>query len=142
MHRLARAAHSNPIGDNLTELDNLTVIGDPDRLVQCIGNLIGNAAKYSPPQAPITLQVNTTPLHVVISVQDQGQGIPTNQLERIFERFTRAEGVALPKGQSSSGLGLSIVKMLIEAMGGTVSVESTVGEGSAFNLKLPLADQP
>ncbi len=140
--RLARAAHSNPISDNLTVIDNLTVVGDPDRLVQCIGNLIGNAAKYSKKNTPIALEVSTTTKHVSVTVKDQGQGIPSNQLERIFERFTRAEGVILPYRQSSSGLGLSIVKMLIEAMGGTVSVKSTVGEGSAFSLKLPLADQP
>ena len=139
--RLARAAHSNPINDNLTEIADLTVIGDSDRLVQCIGNLIGNAAKYSKINKPIALEVSATTKHVSITVQDQGQGIPSNQLERIFERFTRAEGVTLPFRQSSSGLGLSIVKMLIEAMGGTVTVKSTVGEGSAFSLHLPLENQ-
>lgn len=140
--RLARAAHTNTISDNVADLEALTVIGDPDRLVQCIGNLIGNAAKYSPDQAPIALEVSTTPQHVSITVRDQGQGIPSDQQERIFERFIRAEGVALPQGQSSSGLGLSIVKMLIEAMGGSVSVRSKVGQGSAFSLQLPLADHP
>ena len=140
--RLAQAAHSNPIHNNFTEIDNLTVIGDPDRLVQCIDNLIGNAAKYSPKNTPIALEVSTTTEHVSVTVKDQGQGIPSNQLERIFERFTRAEGVILPYRQSSSGLGLSIVKMLIEAMGGTVSVQSTVGQGSRFSLRLPVADQP
>ena len=135
--RLARAAHTNPISDNLANIAAITVIGDSDRLVQCIGNLIGNAAKYSSTKTPITLQVSTTPEHVTVTVRDQGQGIPSSQLERIFERFTRAEGVALPYRQSSSGLGLSIVKMLIEAMGGSVHVESTVGEGSAFSLQLP-----
>ena len=140
--RLARAAHSNPISDNLSGLKATTVVGDSDRLVQCIGNLIGNAAKYSKTKTPIAVQVTCTAAQVSITVRDQGQGIPNNQLERIFERFTRAEGVSLPYRQSSSGLGLSIVKMLIEAMGGTVSVESTVGEGSAFSLHLPLAPQP
>lgn len=140
--RLARAAHSNPINDNLMEINTTTVIVDSDRLVQCVGNLIGNAAKYSKTKSPIALQVSCSTDHVSITVRDQGQGIPNNQLERIFERFTRAEGVRLPYRQSSSGIGLSIVKMLIEAMGGTVRVESTVGEGSAFTLSLPLEPQP
>lgn len=143
--RLARAAHRNPIHDDLAAVPNLAdleVVGDPDRLVQCIGNLIGNAAKYSPSDQPVALEVNHQGTAVEISVIDQGPGIPADQLERIFERFTRAEGVALPKGESSSGLGLSIVTMLMQAMGGSVSVSSTVGQGSRFSLRLPVADQP
>jgi len=143
--RLARAAHRNPIHDDLAAVPNLAdleVVGDPDRLVQCIGNLIGNAAKYSPPDQPVALEVNHQGTAVEISVIDQGPGIPADQLERIFERFTRAEGVALPKGESSSGLGLSIVTMLMQAMGGSVSVSSTMGQGSRFSLRLPVADQP
>ena len=139
--RLARAAHTNPIRDNLKGLPALEVIGDPDRLVQCISNLIGNAVKYSAPDSPISLEVRPNPKTVRLIVEDQGQGIPADQLERIFERFTRAEGVSIPKGQSSSGLGLSIVQMLMEAMGGTVTVRSTVGEGSQFSLELPLITQ-
>ena len=136
-----RQAHTNPIRDNLKGLPALEVIGDPDRLVQCISNLIGNAVKYSAPDSPISLEVRPNPKTVRLIVEDQGQGIPADQLERIFERFTRAEGVSIPKGQSSSGLGLSIVQMLMEAMGGTVTVRSTVGEGSQFSLELPLITQ-
>ena len=139
--KLANAAYDNPITDNLRELPYLEVVGDPDRLVQCIGNLIGNAVKYSGKGSPIDLQVSSDDSKVTVSVSDRGQGIPTDQLDNIFERFTRAKGVVLPSGESSTGLGLSIVKMLMEAMGGTVSVCSTVGEGSIFSLQLPLLGQ-
>ncbi|WP_413430354.1 sensor histidine kinase [Synechococcus sp. Cu2B8-bc1011] len=140
--KLAKAAYGNPITDNLKELPYLEVVGDPDRLVQCIGNLIGNAVKYSEKGSPIDLHVSSDDSKVTVCVSDHGQGIPADQLDTIFERFTRAEGVVLPKGESSTGLGLSIVKMLMEAMGGTVSVRSTVDEGSLFSLQLPLSDQP
>lgn len=139
--KLALAAYTNPISNNLHELPYLEVVGDPDRLVQCIGNLIGNAKKYSTDGSPIDVSVTYDEQNVFISVIDQGQGIPSDQLERIFKRFTRAEGVTLPKGQSSTGLGLSIVKMLVEAMGGSVSVSSTSGLGSSFSIRLPLASQ-
>lgn len=139
--QLAQAAYKNPFRDNISELPYLEVVGDSDRLVQCISNLIGNAVKYSTEDSPIELKVNHGDGQVTINVIDQGQGIPADQLERIFQRFVRAEGVALPKGQSSTGLGLSIVKMLMEAMGGSVSVQSKLEEGSCFNIHLPLINQ-
>jgi signal transduction histidine kinase len=141
--KLAKAAYDNPITNNLKELPYMEVVGDPDRLVQCIGNLIGNAVKYSEKGSPIDLRVSSDDSKVTVCVSDHGQGIPADQLDNIFERFTRAEGVVLPKGESSTGLGLSIVKMLMEAMGGTINVRSIVGEGSFFSLQLPLSsDQP
>ena len=76
---------------------------------------------------------------VVISVVDQGQGIPLDQQELIFERFRRAEGVSLRSGQTSSGLGLSIVKMLVVCMGGRIAVRSLPPEGSRFTITLPVA---
>lgn len=141
--KLAKAAYDNPITNNLKELPYMEVVGDPDRLVQCIGNLIGNAVKYSEKGSPIDLRVSSDDSKVTVCVSDHGQGIPADQLDNIFERFTRAEGVVLPKGESSTGLGLSIVKMLMEAMGGTINVRSIVGEGSFFSLQLPLSsDRP
>tara|TARA_B100001059_G_C17818111_1_gene576537 strand:+ start:569 stop:1999 length:1431 start_codon:yes stop_codon:yes gene_type:complete len=136
--KLAQAAYSNPISNNIDDLPCLEARGDSDRLIQCIGNLIGNAVKYSDDDAPIDLYVTYDDLQVVISIVDRGQGIPDDQQERIFERFTHAEGVVLPPGQSSTGLGLSIVKMLVERMGGSIKISSKVGEGSSFSLHLPL----
>ena len=138
--RIARAAYTNPIRCKTNEIPYLEAKGDPDRLVQCIENLIGNAVKYSEEGASIDIEVNYGDDDVEISVIDHGPGIASDQFERIFERFKRGEGVALVKGQSSTGLGLSIVKMLMEAMGGKVDLNSKLGEGSSFNLRLPLAN--
>ena len=121
----------------MDDLPYLEARGDSDRLIQCIGNLIGNAVKYSDDDAPIDVRDVYDDSQIAISVIDHGQGIPDDQQERIFQRFTRAEGVQLPKGQSSTGLGLSIVKMLMERMGGSISVSSKSGEGSRFSLYLP-----
>jgi len=98
--------------------------------------------KYSPENSEISLVVRRQPDGVEVSVHDQGQGIAEDQLGLIFERFQRAAGVVLRRGESSSGLGLSIVKMLVQGMGGTISVTSTVGEGSCFTICLPLAQPP
>ena len=114
----------------------MEAIGDHDRLVQCLENLIGNAVKYSEPDRPIALDLQVDNLEVAVTVVDQGQGIANDQLERIFERFQRAEGVTLRQGQSSSGLGLSIVKMLVDGMGGSIAVHSVPGEGSRFTIRL------
>ena len=119
---------------------NIWAIGDPDRLAQCLQNLIGNAAKYSENNSSIQIDLDQDEDHVVISVIDHGQGIPDDQHEIIFERFQRAEGVALRRGDSSSGLGLSIVKMLMEGMGGSVGVKSRIGVGSRFVLTLQRAE--
>ena len=137
--KLARAAFDNPIADGLGDSSELQAIGDPDRLVQCLENLIGNAVKYSEPGSPIDLEVETKGSEVAISVVDQGQGIPLDQQELIFERFRRAEGVSLRSGQTSSGLGLSIVKMLVVGMGGRIAVRSLPSEGSRFTITLPVA---
>lgn len=134
--KLARAAFDNPISDSLADGVELQAIGDSDRLVQCLENLFGNAVKYSDPGSPIHLQLESTTDQVAISVVDQGQGIPADQQEVIFERFRRAEGVALRSGQTSSGLGLSIVKMLVVGMGGSIAVDSLPSEGSRFTITL------
>ena len=140
--RLAREAYANPLDAEFESTESLWVVGDADRMVQCLGNLIGNAVKYSPENSEIRLLVRRQPDGVEVSVRDQGQGIAEDQLGLIFERFQRAAGVVLRRGESSSGLGLSIVKMLVQGMGGTISVTSTVGEGSCFTICLPLAQAP
>lgn len=139
--RLARAAFSNPMDDSLQCAAELEAIGDPDRLVQCLENLIGNAVKYSEPEAPIRLELEVEDGYVVVTVVDHGQGIPSDQQERIFERFQRADGVTLRRGQTSSGLGLSIVKMLVEGMGGSLRVQSELGVGSRFSIVLDMVQK-
>jgi signal transduction histidine kinase len=108
--------------------------------VQCLENLIGNAVKYSEAESPIALELKIESQSIDVSIVDSGQGIPEDQKDLIFERFKRADGVVLRKGQTSSGLGLSIVKMLVDAMGGEILLSSEMGVGSTFTIKLPRAD--
>ena len=85
--KLAKAAYSNPIATNFHYLPFLEARGDSDRLIQCIGNLIGNAVKYSDDDASIDLRVVYDDSQIAISVIDHGQGIPDDQQDRIFQRL-------------------------------------------------------
>ncbi len=111
------------------------VKADRNRLKQIILNLIDNAIKYSEPEKPITLKVNSQDKEVYISVCDQGQGIPLQHQIRIFERFYRVDEARTRAG--GTGLGLSIVKTLVEGMAGRVTLISQPGKGSIFTVILP-----
>jgi PAS domain S-box-containing protein len=117
------------------------VMGDPDRLEEVVLNLVDNAIKYSPDGGPITLQLGTVNGAVQLSVSDAGMGIPTNEIERVFEKFHRVDG-ADDQAVYGHGLGLYISKKLVEAHGGDIQVESQVGLGTKFRVRLPInADQ-
>ena len=113
-------------------------------LEQAVLNLIDNAIKYSGTERPIHVQAaaeaipGQAGLSLVISIRDEGNGIPAEHLPRLFERFYRVD-----KGRSrqvgGTGLGLSIVKHIVQAHGGTIAVVSERGQGSTFTMKLPLA---
>jgi signal transduction histidine kinase len=111
---------------------------DPDRLVQVITNLVGNAIKYSPAGGEIFVrsQVENNLAHV--SIQDQGIGIPSYALEQIFTPYYRVEAES-SRYITGTGLGLSIVRQIIEMHSGAVWVESTHGQGSTFHFTLPLS---
>ncbi len=111
-----------------------TVYCDRERVLQIFSNLLGNAIRFSPPRAPLVIRVEPLEREVCFSVVDQGPGIPAEQQERIFDRFWRA---SRKEGGGAAGLGLSIVKSLVEAQGGRVGVESIQGEGSRFFFTLP-----
>ena len=112
------------------------VIGnwDRDRLGQILDNLLSNAVKYSPDGGEIVIAAETIGTAVRLSVTDHGPGIPEETLPHLFERFYRADHVGSAPGL---GLGLYITRMLVEAHGGKIWVESTVGEGSTFFVTLP-----
>ena len=110
------------------------VIIDPNLMKQAIGNLLSNAAKYSPELSRITLTLVYEPEQVQIRVQDEGIGIPEEDLEDLFDLFHRGRNAAHIPG---TGVGLAIVKQVIEAHGGTVEVETTLQQGSTFTLVLP-----
>ncbi len=112
---------------------------DEVRVGEVITNLIANAAAYSDPGTKITLEARRLPGEIVISVSDEGIGIPEEHLEKVFDRFYRLEsGVARRRG--GTGLGLAICKGIVEQHGGRIWAESTVGKGSKFSFSLPIME--
>jgi signal transduction histidine kinase len=116
----------------------LTVLADGDKMRQVLLNLLANALKFTPANGIISVDIEATDRDAVISVSDTGIGIPSDQLDRIFEPFVQAKR-ALHATDQGVGLGLAISRQLARAMNGDLTVKSTVGEGSTFTLKLPLA---
>jgi two-component system, OmpR family, sensor histidine kinase BaeS len=134
-------AQTEAAGQSLTEqvepgLPPINV--EPDRIRQILVNLLTNAHEYTPEGASIGVTARTVGAEVEISVSDDGPGIPPDQLERIFERFTRGDA-GLTQRVGGTGLGLAISKSLVELHGGSIRAESTVGEGSTFHVRLPIA---
>jgi PAS domain S-box-containing protein len=113
------------------------VPADPERIAQVVTNLVGNAVRYSPEGAPVTVSTERLPAEVEIKVVDRGIGIPAEDLETIFQRYQRSR-TGLVRGVSGTGLGLSIVREIVGLHGGTVWAESREGEGSTFCVRLPL----
>jgi PAS domain S-box-containing protein len=113
------------------------LIGDQDRLGQVFTNLISNAIKYSPDAETVEIDLSASPEMVTVRVHDHGLGIPREQRDKIFERFYRADG---PRQRVIPGLGMGlyIVAEIVKRHGGTITVESAVGEGSTFTVTLPL----
>lgn len=111
---------------------------DADRLKvsQVLNNLLSNAIKYSPPDSIVSVTLSQDENLVRVNVSDQGSGIETAELSRIFDPYQR--GSTRPtQGESSTGLGLAIVKRIIEGHGGKLAVESTLGKGTTFSFSLP-----
>jgi len=114
----------------------LTVSGSESQLITAVGNLIENAVHYSPEKTRVAVAVRSLDGAVEISVTDQGMGIADKDLERVFERFYRADP-ARSRATGGTGLGLAIVKHVATNHGGEVSVWSVEGSGSTFTLRLP-----
>jgi len=112
------------------------VSGDRDKLTQVMTNLLSNAVKYSPDGGDIVVSTRVEGSSVHIVVRDHGMGIPKAALETIFERYGRVESLATRNIQGT-GLGLPIVRQIVQLHGGAVWVESAVGEGSVFHVTLP-----
>ncbi|MCE9526400.1 MAG: PAS domain S-box protein [Planctomycetales bacterium] len=130
-HRLAISLPPEP----------LTLEGDAVRLTQVIANLLNNAAKYTPANGQIRLSVRREGKDVVITVADNGAGIPTEMLPRVFDLFTQVDHHA-DRAQGGLGIGLTLVKNLVEMHGGSVQANSQgLGKGSEFVVRLPLAVQ-
>jgi two-component system, OmpR family, sensor histidine kinase SenX3 len=120
------------------EPPEVQIVCDARQMRSAIVNLLDNAIKYSGPGQPVEIGASLRGDRVALIVRDYGIGIPTRDLERIFERFYRIDR-ARSRGTGGTGLGLAIVRHIVQAHGGEVDVESCEGEGSQFTLLLPLA---
>ncbi|MFJ8065171.1 ATP-binding protein [Psychrobacillus sp. NPDC096426] len=110
---------------------------DEDRMEQVLTNLIDNALRHTPKDGSVTVKLMQTTRHIMIEVKDTGYGIPKEDLPYVFERFYKADK-ARTRGKSGTGLGLAIAKNIVERHDGILSVESEVGVGTTFIIKLPL----
>ncbi len=121
-----------------TELpDSLVAECDSHRISQVVDNFLSNAVKFSPKEGVVTISASQNDHHVEISVRDQGPGIPQDQQHRLFKTFSKLEH-KLPAGEQSTGLGLSIVKKIVETHTGEAWVSSQSGEGACFHFSLPV----
>src|SRR5579859_382949 len=121
----------------LQDIAPAQVRGDADKLKQALLALLENALKYTPSEGTVTLSLTTQDGNALLSVCDTGIGISPEDLPHIFERFYRADP-ARSRDRGGSGLGLAIVKSIIEEHGGSIQVESALGKGSTFRMKLPV----
>jgi signal transduction histidine kinase len=112
----------------------MRMVGDPKLLFQVFSNLLSNAIKYSPDGGVIAVDAALASDEVVVTIADHGIGIPAGDLDRLFERYHRGSNVS---GIVGTGVGLYLVKMVVDMHGGAVAVESTEGEGARFTIRLP-----
>jgi two-component system OmpR family sensor kinase len=120
------------------------VLGDEVRLRQVVGNLMSNALNHTPDGTPITVRLLAGPRQpvpsAVLEVSDQGPGMPPGQAQHVFERFYRGDQARTRKA-GGTGLGLAIVAALVQAHGGSVTLQTAPGEGATFRITLPLAPE-
>jgi signal transduction histidine kinase len=122
--------HSSPV----------RVAGSRRDLAIAVHNLLDNAVRHTPPGGSIDVELASVGGDAVLRVVDTGDGIPTRDLERVFERFYRVDS-ARARATGGTGLGLAIVKHVVESHGGSVGVESELGLGSSFTVRLPLLEE-
>ncbi|HOJ03207.1 MAG TPA: HAMP domain-containing sensor histidine kinase [Bacteroidota bacterium] len=113
---------------------------DAGKFEQVLNNLITNAVKFSERGTTVTVRCERSDHEVVLSVRDQGQGIPAEELDRLFKPFSRTS-VRATAGESSTGLGLAIVKRIIDGHAARVRVDSVVGQGTVFSISLPIPSE-
>jgi signal transduction histidine kinase len=112
------------------------VMIDPTKINQVLNNLITNAIKFSSPESTVEVALTMSGDDAIVSVKDQGQGIPAEEIDKLFKPFQRTS-VRTTGGEDSTGLGLAIVRKIVVGHSGRVWVESKVGEGSTFYVALP-----
>jgi len=140
LHEVAQLHQEMAPGAKIVEKGGslpLQTAGDPKLLFQVFSNLLSNAVKYSPEGGPIEVEARREGNEILVAVSDRGIGIPEKDLDRLFERYHRGSNVS---GIVGTGLGLYLVKMVVDLHGGSVAVDSREGEGSRFTVRLPVRD--
>ena len=142
MEAIARATSSAVTVEFKSDLDpRLPIVaGDRDRLIQVVSNLVNNAVKYSPDGGTVTLTSRAEGHYALVSVTDTGIGIPPEDIGHVFERFRRVRS-GIAQSIPGTGLGLTIVKQIVEMHGGKIWVESALGHGSSFHFTVPLSPE-
>ena len=135
---------SVPRPENLVPADLPRVMADAERVHQVLYNLLDNAMRFTPPAGSVRVAACVVGDRCEVTVTDTGPGIPAEHLPFVFERFYRADAARArgSRGTGGTGIGLAIVRSVVEAHGGSVRAESGPGTGSAFTFDLPLAGQP
>jgi signal transduction histidine kinase len=138
---------SGAIQDKEIEIDlqvkapELKVKMDSAKGLQILSNLLSNSLKFTPRGGKVTFHVSSANKRTTLRIQDTGQGIPSDELDAIFEKFKQTS-TRSTEGEKGAGLGLSIVQQLVTLHQGTVQVESQVGKGTTFELVFPVAESP
>ncbi len=142
LHEICQLHHEIAPGYQIVEnygASRLPMTGDPKLLSQVFNNLLSNAVKYSPGDSVITVSAAIEGARAVVSVEDTGLGIPAADVDRLFERYYRGSNVS---GIVGTGVGLNLVKMVVDLHGGDIVVESAENKGSKFTVRLPTAPPP
>ncbi len=130
-------AHKKNINIGFSKTDDVPeILIDPSKIEQVLNNLISNAIKYSRTGTGINVTISKSTTEIIVSVADQGQGVPKEEVNNLFKPFQKIS-VKSTSGEKSTGLGLSIVSNLVRAHNGKIWVESEVGKGSTFYFSLP-----
>jgi signal transduction histidine kinase len=126
----------------IKEIDQIAVCGDRDRLKQVLINLVSNGIKYTPAGGRVLVSLGRKDRYATVSIEDNGPGIPAEDLPHIFERFYRAEKARKRSkdGKGGYGLGLSIAYWIVHLHEGDITVDSVIGKGTTFTVKIPLLD--
>ena len=142
LHEICQLHHEIAPGYQFVEnygASRLPMVGDPKLLSQVFNNLLSNAVKYSPGDSVIKVGAAIEGGRAVVTVEDTGLGIPAGDVDRLFERYFRGSNVS---GIVGTGVGLNLVKMVVDLHGGDILVESAEGKGSKFTVRLPTAPPP